>query len=72
VIREVLDFTAALETTTDEALVEYIHLGSPDPVIDHPPPPPVVEDLRANTPSAADHMLLRTAEDRVPQNHIKI
>jgi hypothetical protein len=34
--------------------------------------PPVVEDLRAYTPSVADHMLLKTVEDRFPQNHIEI
>jgi hypothetical protein len=64
--REVLDPIATLETTTDEALVEHVRLGSPDPVVDHLPPPLVVEDLRAYIPTAADHMLLRTAEDRVP------
>ncbi|KAJ6071560.1 hypothetical protein N7499_009574 [Penicillium canescens] len=70
--REVLDLAAASETTTDEAPAEYVHPGSLDPVVDHPPPPPVVEDLRAHTPSAADHMPSRTAEDRAPQNHIEI
>ncbi|KAJ6018563.1 hypothetical protein N7522_002027 [Penicillium canescens] len=68
--REVL--AAASETTTDEAPAEHVHPGSPDPVVDHPPPPPVVEDLRAHTPSAADHMPSKTAEDRVPQNHIEV
>lgn len=63
--REVLDLIATLETTTDKALAEYIHLGSLDPVIDHLPPPLVVEDIRAYIPSVADYTLLRTAEDRV-------
>ncbi|OGE50255.1 hypothetical protein PENARI_c017G02423 [Penicillium arizonense] len=72
VTREVLGLAAASETTTDEAPAEHVHPGSRDPVVDHPPPPPVVEDLRAHTPSAADNMPSRTAEDRVPQNHIEI
>ncbi|CAG8947720.1 unnamed protein product [Penicillium salamii] len=69
---EVLDLAAASETTTDEAPVEHVHPGSPDPVVDHSRPPPVVEDLRAHTPSAADHMPSMTAEELVPQNHIEI
>jgi hypothetical protein len=72
VTREVLDLAAASETTSDEAPAEHVHPGSPGPVVDHPPPPPVVKDLRSHTPSAADHMPSRTAEDRVLQNHIEI
>jgi hypothetical protein len=65
---EALDLAVASETTTDEAPGKHVHPGSPDPVVDHP----LVEDLRTHKPSAADHMLSGTAEERVPQNHLEI
>ncbi|KAK4936789.1 hypothetical protein LTR66_015289, partial [Elasticomyces elasticus] len=67
-----LNRAAASDTVTDETPAEHVHSGSPEPVVDLPPLPPGVENLRAHTPRAADHIPLMMAEERVPQNHIEI
>ncbi|CAG7925989.1 unnamed protein product [Penicillium olsonii] len=67
-----LNLAAASDTVTDETPAKHDHSGSPEPVVDLPPLPPGVENVRAHTPRAADHMPLMMAEERVPQNHIEI
>ncbi|KAJ6112292.1 hypothetical protein N7523_002114 [Penicillium sp. IBT 18751x] len=76
-VRDALDTAAAPDTLTHEAPVEPLNPGTSEPAVEilkisPPMPGEVAEDLPVQTSSAADHMPLRTIEERIPQNEIEV